>query len=60
MRIENVVRILSEFRKDKIISIEGTTIEILQPDKVEWMKNQGYAKVSLLFFSLMLMQIQNH
>lgn len=41
MRVENVVRILSEFRKDKIISIEGTTIEILQPDKLEWIKNHG-------------------
>ncbi|RPH33860.1 MAG: helix-turn-helix domain-containing protein [Bacteroidales bacterium] len=38
---ENVVRIFSEFRKDKIISIEGTTIEILQPDKLEWIKNHG-------------------
>ncbi len=41
MRVENVVRILSEFRKDKVISIEGTTIEILQPDKLEWIKNHG-------------------
>lgn len=41
MRVENVVRILSEFRKDKIISIEGTTIDILQPDKLEWIKNHG-------------------
>ncbi len=41
MRVENVVRILSEFRKDKIITIEGTTIEILQPDKLEWIKNHG-------------------
>ncbi|MHC1705515.1 MAG: Crp/Fnr family transcriptional regulator [Tenuifilaceae bacterium] len=41
MRVENVVRILSEFRKDKIISIEGTTIELLQPDKLEWIKNHG-------------------
>lgn len=41
MRIENVVRILSEFRKDKIITIEGTTIEILQPEKLEWIKNHG-------------------
>ena len=41
MRVENVVRILSEFRKDKIISIEGTTIEILLPDKLEWIKNHG-------------------
>lgn len=41
MRVENVVRILSEFRKDKIIFIEGTTIEILQPEKLEWIKNHG-------------------
>jgi CRP-like cAMP-binding protein len=41
MRVENVVRILSEFRKDKIISIEGTLIEILQPEKLEWIKNHG-------------------
>ena len=41
MRVENVVRILSEFRKDKIITIEGTTIVILQPDKLEWIKNHG-------------------
>jgi CRP/FNR family transcriptional regulator len=41
MRIENVVRILSEFRKDKIITIEGTTIDILQPEKLEWIKNHG-------------------
>jgi len=41
MRVENVVRILSEFRKDKILSIEGTTIEILQPERLEWIKNHG-------------------
>jgi CRP-like cAMP-binding protein len=41
MRIENVVRILSEFRKDKIITIEGTTIQILQPEKLEWIKSHG-------------------
>lgn len=41
MRIENVVRILSEFRRDKIITIEGTTIVILQPDKLEWIKKHG-------------------
>jgi CRP-like cAMP-binding protein len=41
MRVENVVRILSEFRKDKIISIEGTIIEILQPEKLEWIKHHG-------------------
>jgi len=41
MRVENVVRILSEFRKDNIISIEGTTIQILLPEKLEWIKNHG-------------------
>lgn len=29
MRTENVIRILSEFRKDKILGIEGKTIQIL-------------------------------
>jgi CRP/FNR family transcriptional regulator len=41
MRVENVVRVLSEFRKDKIISIEGTTIEVLNPEKLNRIKNYG-------------------
>lgn len=32
MTTENVIRILSEFRKDKMISINGKTIEILNPE----------------------------
>jgi CRP/FNR family transcriptional regulator len=41
MRVENVVRILSEFRKDRIITIEGTTIEVLDPDRLNWIKQHG-------------------
>lgn len=41
MRVENVVRILSEFRKDKIITIEGTTFEVLNPEKLNWIKQHG-------------------
>lgn len=32
MTTENVIRILSEFRKDKIIKINGKTIEIINPE----------------------------
>ena len=32
MTTENVIRILSEFRKDKIIRINGKTIEIINPE----------------------------
>jgi CRP-like cAMP-binding protein len=32
MTTENVIRILSEFRKDGIIEITGKTIKILKPD----------------------------
>ena len=35
MRVENVIRILSEFRKDGIIRIEGTKIEILNRPLLE-------------------------
>jgi len=35
MRTENVIRILSEFRKDKIIRINGPVIEILNMDLLE-------------------------
>jgi len=41
MRVENVVRILSEFRRDNIIRIEGTGIEIVEPEKLEWIKMHG-------------------
>lgn len=41
MRVENVVRILSEFRKDKIITIEGTLIEIINLEKLEWVNHHG-------------------
>ena len=41
MRVENVVRILSELRRDNIIKIEGTTVEILKPEKLEWIKTHG-------------------
>jgi len=35
MTTENVIRILSEFRKDKIIEIDGKRIRILNPDRLE-------------------------
>jgi CRP/FNR family transcriptional regulator len=35
MSTENVIRVLSEFRKDKLIQIEGKTIEILDIKKLE-------------------------
>lgn len=41
MRVENVVRILSELRRDNVIRIEGTTIEILDPAKLKWIKVHG-------------------
>lgn len=41
MRVENVVRILSEFRRDNIIKIEGTTIEIVDQEKLRWIKIHG-------------------
>jgi len=36
-----VVRILSEFRRDRIILIEGTYIEILDKEKLSWAKMHG-------------------
>jgi len=41
MRVENVIRILSEFRKDGIIRIEGTTIEILNLPLLEQVMLHG-------------------
>lgn len=35
MTTENVIRILSEFRKDKMLSINGKTIEILNPEMMK-------------------------
>lgn len=35
MTTENVIRILSEFRKDRIISISGKQIVILDPDRLD-------------------------
>jgi CRP-like cAMP-binding protein len=35
MSTENVIRVLSEFRKDKLIQIEGKSIEILDIKKLE-------------------------
>lgn len=35
MSTENVIRVLSEFRKDKLIQIEGKQIEILDIEKLE-------------------------
>ena len=35
MTTENVIRILSEFRKDKIISIDGKKIKLLDPERLE-------------------------
>ncbi len=35
MTAENVIRILSEFRKDKLLSINGKTIEILNPEMMK-------------------------
>ena len=41
MRVENVVRVLSEFRKDGIIAIEGTQIEIKNFEKLSWINQHG-------------------
>ena len=41
MRTENVIRILSEFRKDKIIEIEGKVIRIIKKDKLEQIAEFG-------------------
>jgi len=41
MTTENVIRILSEFRKDKIIRIEGKTIDILKEDLLERLSKSG-------------------
>jgi len=35
MTTENVIRILSEFRKDKIIQIDGKRIKLLNPERLE-------------------------
>lgn len=41
MTTENVIRILSEFRKDKIIRIDGKTIEILNFELLELLNKTG-------------------
>ncbi len=41
MRTENVIRIFSEFRKDKIIKINGPTIEIINPELLHTIGNKG-------------------
>jgi len=41
MRTENVIRILSEFRKDRIIEIEGKLIRILEKDKLQQIAEYG-------------------
>jgi len=41
MTTENVIRILSEFRKDKIIKIDGKTIEILNAELLERLSKSG-------------------
>lgn len=41
MRVENVIRILSEFRKDGIIKIEGTQIEIINLPMLERIMQHG-------------------
>lgn len=35
MTTENVIRILSEFRKDKIVKIDGKRIHLLDPERIE-------------------------
>ncbi len=41
MTTENVIRILSEFRKDRIITIDGKTIEILNLEMLERLSKSG-------------------
>lgn len=41
MRTENVIRTFSEFRKDKIIKINGPTIEVINPDILRTISEKG-------------------
>ncbi len=41
MRVENVVRILTELKHDNIIRIDGTAIEIMDTDKILQIKTYG-------------------
>ena len=41
MSTENVIRILSEFRKDKVIEIEGKLIRILEPRRLQKIYDLG-------------------
>ncbi len=41
MRAENVIRIMSEFRKDEVIKINGHTIEIIKPAMLKKISDAG-------------------
>lgn len=41
MSTANVIRTMSEFKKDRIIKIEGKTIEVVNPDKLEILSKRG-------------------
>jgi CRP/FNR family transcriptional regulator len=41
MTTENVIRVLSEFRKDHILKISGKTIEIIDPEKLKKLEKLG-------------------
>lgn len=41
MRTENVIRIMSEFRKDKIIKINGPIVEIIDVDRLKSINENG-------------------
>ena len=41
MTTENVIRILSEFKKEEIIRIEGKEIEILDFDRLQMISDRG-------------------
>ena len=41
MTTENVIRTLSEFRREKLIRINGREIEIVDPDSLERISNYG-------------------
>jgi len=41
MTVENVIRILSEFKKDGIINIDGKSIDIVDRQKLQLIANFG-------------------
>jgi CRP/FNR family transcriptional regulator len=41
MRTENVIRIMSEFRKDRLIRINGHTVEIMNPEMLRKISSAG-------------------